>query len=124
MVGVVLIVEDDTQLLILAASILQQSGYETLSASSVAEALAIIETDHKINLLFTDIALGEDTEGGLTIGTSFATSRPRVPVLYTTARGVTDGMKAVFVEPNGFVAKPYTIDQLKTAVANLLTQNK
>jgi hypothetical protein len=45
-------------------------------------------------------------------------------VLYTTARGVTDGMTALFVEPNGFVAKPYTIEQLKTAVANLLTQKE
>jgi DNA-binding NtrC family response regulator len=97
--------------------------YETLSASGVAEAFAIIETDHKIDLLFTNISLDEDREGGLTIGTSFAPSRPGVPVLYTTARGVTDGMTALFVEPNGFVAKPYTIEQLTTAVGNLLPKS-
>jgi DNA-binding NtrC family response regulator len=110
--------------LILAESVLQQAGYETLSASSVAEALAIIDTDQRIALLFTDLGLGEDSEGGLTIATSFANSRPRVPVLYVTGRGVTDGMVALFVEPHGFLAKPYTIEQLKTAVANLLGSNK
>jgi CheY-like chemotaxis protein len=41
MSDVVLIVEDETQVLIFAESVLQQAGYETLSASSVAEALAI-----------------------------------------------------------------------------------
>ena len=97
---------------------------QTLSASSVAEALAIIDTDQRIGLLFTDLRLGEDSEGGLTIATSFANSRPRVPVLYATGRGVTDGMVALFVEPNGFLAKPYTVEQLETAVANLLGSNK
>jgi DNA-binding NtrC family response regulator len=90
MAAVVLIVEDETQVLILAESVLQEAGYETLSASRVAEALAIIETDDRIDLLFTDLGLGEDSEGGLTRATSFATSRPRVPVLYATGRGVTD----------------------------------
>jgi DNA-binding NtrC family response regulator len=120
MAGVVLIVEDETQVLMLAESVLKEAGYETLSASSVAEALAIIETDHRIDLLFTDLSLREGSEGGLTIGTSFANSRPGIPVLYATARGVTDGMVALFVEPHGFVAKPYTVPQLKTAIANLL----
>jgi CheY-like chemotaxis protein len=60
MADVVLVVEDETQVLILAESVLQQAGYETLSASSVAEALAIIDTDHRIGLLFTDLGLGED----------------------------------------------------------------
>ena len=38
----VLVVEDETQILILAESVLQQAGYDTLSAATVAEAQAII----------------------------------------------------------------------------------
>ena len=45
-------------------------------------------------------------------------------MLYATGRGVTDGMVALFVEPHGFLATPYTVEQLKTAVANLLGSNK
>jgi hypothetical protein len=33
-------------------------------------------------------------------------------------------MVALFVQPQGFLAKPYTVEQLKTAVANLLGFNK
>jgi DNA-binding NtrC family response regulator len=72
-------------------------------------------------LLFTDISLRKHAEAGLTIATAFARSRPGVPVLYTTARGVTAGMKALFVKPSSFVAKPYMPEQLKTAVAKLLS---
>jgi CheY-like chemotaxis protein len=120
MAGLILIVEDEAQVLMLAESVLNEAGYETLSASTVAEALAIIETDRKIDLLFTDLGFGEDSEGGLTIGTSFANSRPDVPVLYTTARELTDGMRAMFVEQHGFLPKTYTVEQLRTAVAKLL----
>ena len=40
---VVLIVEDEALLLVLAVSVLQAAGYGTVSASTVAEAVAIIE---------------------------------------------------------------------------------
>jgi CheY-like chemotaxis protein len=119
--SVVLIVEDETPVLILAETVLQEVGYETASASTLADALAIIESSHRqFDLLFTDINLKGETDGGLRVGTVFAKSRPGVPVLYTTARDVTDGMGAQFVQPSGFIAKPYTVEQLKTAVAHLI----
>ena len=45
------------------------------------------------------------------------------PVLYTTGQGLTDGMQAMFVERFGFLAKPYTPEQLVIAVENLLSKN-
>jgi CheY-like chemotaxis protein len=111
--SVVLIVEDETPVLILAETVLQEAGHKTGSASTVADALAIIETsDRQFDLLFTDINLRGDTDGGLRVGIAFAKSRPGVPVLYTTARDVTDGMRALFVEPGGFIA---TVEQLKSS---------
>ena len=124
MSGVVLIVEDEAQVLILAESVLQGAGYETVSASTVAEALAIIESDRHIDLLFTDLGLGNDVEGGLTIGAAFSKSRPGAPVLYTTARELTDGMSALFVDPHAFAAKPYNVEQLIAAVAKLIQDSK
>ena len=47
----VLIVEDETQVLMLAESVLQQAGHDTLSAATVAEAQAIIiNSDEKFAL--------------------------------------------------------------------------
>jgi CheY-like chemotaxis protein len=118
--SVVLIVEDEAQVLVLAESILQGAGYDTLSASTVAEALAIVQSDGPIDLLFTDLGLGDELEGGLSIGQAVAQSRPGLPILYASGRELTDGMTALFVKPNAFLAKPYTAEQLLNSVSKLL----
>jgi CheY-like chemotaxis protein len=117
---VVLIVEDEAILHVLAVSILQAAGYDTVSASTIAEAVAIIENlEKKLDLLFTDLGLGDQTDGGLAVGQTMAKSRPGLPVVYTTGRGVTDGIARLFVEPNKFIPKPYTDEQLVRAAADL-----
>jgi DNA-binding NtrC family response regulator len=117
----IVIVEDDTQVLTLAESILQQAGYDTVSASTVAEAQALINSKHaSFDLVFTDVELGNHKEGGLTIGKLLGDARKGTPVLYTSGRPLTDGMQSLFAEPSAFLPKPYTVDQLTEAVAELL----
>jgi DNA-binding NtrC family response regulator len=119
--AVVLIVEDDVALRILAELVLTDAGYETVSAGTVAEALAMItDAQQQIDLVFTDLGLMEDAEGGLQVGQAAAESRPGLPVVYTTGRGVTDGMMKMFVEPSRFVPKPYTTEQVMVPFAELL----
>ena len=102
-------------------SVLQTAGYDTVSASTVAEAVAIIEDpEQKLDLLFTDLGLADQTDGGLAVGQTMAKSRPGLPVVYTTGRGVTDGIVKRFVEPSKFIPKPYTDNQLVSAAAELL----
>ena len=48
---VVLTLEDDEQVRVLAESILQDSGHETLSATNVDEALALLRSDQTIDVL-------------------------------------------------------------------------
>ena len=117
---VVLIVEDETHVLILAEAVLEGTGYEVVSAATLTEALAIVDSDHQLDLLFTDLGLGNEIEGGLVVADRATKSRPGLPVLYTSGRELTDGLKALFVEPYGFLAKPYTVEQLTNAHADLL----
>jgi DNA-binding NtrC family response regulator len=105
--------------LVLVESILQQAGYETLTASTLPEAQAIIHSDQPVDLVFTDISLGEDREGGLQVGQMIWQSRSKTPGVYTSGRGLTDGMKTLFVERSLFLPKPYTNEQLVEAVASL-----
>jgi DNA-binding NtrC family response regulator len=118
--AVVLIDEDEEPLRVLAESIIQERGHITLSASTVDQALALLEGDQTVELLFTDLGLHNDLQAGLTAAQEAIKRIPGLPVLYTTGQGITDGMRAMFVERNGFVAKPYTADQLYTAIENLL----
>ena len=117
----VLIVEDEAILVVLAVSVLEAAGYDTVSASTVAEAVAIIEdSEQKLDLLFTDLGLADQTDGGLAVGQTMAKSRPGLPVVYTTGRGVTGDIVERFVEPSKFISKPYTDKQLVSAAAELL----
>ena len=63
--AVILIVEDEDQVRVLAEGILQDSGYTTLSASNFDQALALVEGPERIDLIFTDIGLQSDIQAGL-----------------------------------------------------------
>jgi CheY-like chemotaxis protein len=116
----ILIIEDEAPLLILAESVVQRAGYETISAATLAEAQAIIHSDQQFDLIFTDLVLGEHTEAGFQLAQMAAQARTGVPVLYTSARALTDGMTALFVENSQFLPKPYTDEQIIKALSKLL----
>jgi DNA-binding NtrC family response regulator len=117
--AVVLVVEDEEQVRVLAESILQEAAHTTLSASGVEAAQAILDSDEPIDILFTDLGLGNDLEGGLKVGRHAADKRPRIRIIYTTGQGVTDGMRALFAEGSALLPKPYTADQLTTAIGTI-----
>ena len=116
----VLIVEDEAVVLILTDSIVRHAGYETLTACTLMEATSIIESDVPLHLVFTDLTLQEDHDAGIAIGKLVEEKRPGVPVLYTSGREPTDGLKSLFVENSGFVGKPYTDSQIVKAIAALM----
>ncbi len=120
--AVVLIVEDEEQVRVLAEGILEESGHTALSASTIEQALALLEGTERVDLIFTDIGLQSDIQAGLVLAQEAIKRKSNAPVLYTTGQGLTDGMRAMFVERFGFLAKPYTREQLVVAVENLLSK--
>ena len=63
--AVVLIVEDEEQVRVLAESYLQEQGHQTVSAATAEEALAALDVTEHVDLLFTDIGLHGDLHAGL-----------------------------------------------------------
>jgi DNA-binding NtrC family response regulator len=118
--AVVLIVEDDDQVRVLAEAIIQIRRHTTLSASTVEQALALLESEQTEELMFTDLGPHNDLEAGLKAAQEAVKRIPGLSVLYTTGQAITDGMRAMFVERSGFIAKSYTVDQLNAAIDNLL----
>jgi DNA-binding NtrC family response regulator len=116
--AVVLIVEDDEQVRVLAESYLQEQGHQTLSAATADEALAALEVTECVDLLFTDIGLHGDIHAGLELAKQIVERRPELKVLYTTGQGVTDGLMALFVKNSAVLPKPYTVDQLQGMLVN------
>jgi CheY-like chemotaxis protein len=116
----VLVVEDEAVLIVLAESVIRSAGYETLTASTLSQAQAVIGSAEHIDLVVTDIRLGDDEEAGIHVGQTVRQLRSKTPVLYTSGFNLTDGLKELFVDNSEFLAKPYTDHQLIEAIAKLL----
>ncbi len=126
--AVILVVEDEEQVRVLAESILTELGHQTLSASTVDQALALLGTDQPVDLLFTDINLAADLAAGLVhpgleLAQQARKLRPQVRVLYTTGAALTDGMKALFVDGGEFLPKPYDLPALSARIAEALRKS-
>jgi signal transduction histidine kinase len=118
-----LVVEDESNVLRVTKRILEQAGYRVLSASSLAEAMAVARSaSGPIELLLTDLVLPDG--GGRDVAERIAQLRPQIRVLYMS--GYTDdpelrhGISASEVE---FLPKPFAPDQLVVRVREVLARS-
>jgi two-component system, response regulator PdtaR len=115
--AVVLLVEDEEQVRVLAQSYLDEQGHEVLSAGTPQGAIALLEKVPHVDVLFTDLDLKGDIEAGIELARGAVHRWPHLKVLYTTGGHLTDGMKARFVANSAFLAKPYTVVELLTVLS-------
>ena len=114
----VLVVEDDPDVRLLATSMLNSLGYHTLIAEDAGSALNVLASEKNIDLLFTDIIL----PGGMNGADLAQVARDRYPglkVLYTS--GYTENAK---IHGNGgeshLISKPYRKMDLARKIRQVL----
>ena len=117
--ALILVVEDEPQVLVMAESVLKQAGHETLSAANYAGAHALLQGGQRPDLLFVDHNLGRGPSG-LDLGRTARHYQPEVHVLYTSGEMFTDGVQALLVDNAEFLPKPYTPEALLESVDRLL----
>jgi DNA-binding NtrC family response regulator len=113
----VLLVEDEDQVRLLAESYLEEQGHKVLSAGTPEGALAVLQNESRVDILFTDLDLKGDIHAGINLANEAIRILPQLRVLYTTGRAITDGMKARFVAGAAVLEKPYTVDQLRMSLS-------
>jgi len=79
----ILIVEDDTLVREYVVAQIKRLGYETLAARNAAEALEMIDSPGRIDLLFTDVIMPGGMNGRQ-LATEALKRRPQLKVLYTS----------------------------------------
>ncbi|KAB7772245.1 response regulator [Xanthomonas maliensis] len=119
---VVFVVEDGDGTRQLSCLVLESYGFTCRSAGSVEDALALIEQDPRVDVLFSDIHF----PGGLT-GVDLAVRASGAPYHLPTL--LTSGLAVEYVEeilPEGvaFLEKPYTPDQLLTAIRSVMARHR
>jgi CheY-like chemotaxis protein len=117
---VVLVVEDEPLVLLVAQDALEAGGYSVLPVQLASEAMIVLDSQiAELSGLVTDIRLpgGHD---GWEIARHARELRADLPVVYTTADSAADWpVKGV---PNSVVVqKPYAAAQLLTAISTLMT---
>ncbi len=118
--AVILIVEDDMLIGELAAMMLQDCGYTTISASDVNEAIEQVRSDRPIDVLFTDIYLKSQVFGGCELAQAAIKVRPNLHVLYTSGNTITNTLRSLLVDGGIFLRKPYMAVQLQDSISRML----
>jgi len=114
----ILIVDDDTVVLSSCKRILEPEGYEVSLTSSVKEALQMLE-EKKFDIILVDVIM-PGYDGMYLIG-NVRENLPNLPILvmsgYPTPETISSGMR---MGATHFIAKPFTPDELITAVGKAL----
>ena len=117
----VLVVDDEPEVLSMAADMLRMIGYTVLSAGDSLEAIRIARTrTGPLHLLLTDIVMPIMT--GRDLAEEFKTIRPTAKVLFMSAYSpaAIEKYRVRLGPGEPFLTKPFTIAQLRTTVRDAL----
>ncbi len=113
-----LVVDDDLEIGRFTARILDQAGYQVLTASDGQEALALLDTGD-VDVLVTDLAMPR--LDGLELISELRQSNRLLPVVATSGEDYTTYLKiAICLGASVMLLKPYTPQQLTEAVQEAL----
>ena len=99
----VLVVEDEPIIRAWIAHCLEEEGCSVLEAASGDAAFSYLRDGHRIDVVFTDIRLGNGPDGW-DVAEEARRARPGIRVVYTSANVAVPGRD---VAGSIFIAKPY-----------------
>lgn len=113
----VLLVEDETLIVELMAEVLTEHGFEVEVATDAAAALAHLAADRDVDVLFTDVNLGDGMDGA-ELARQARALRPELPVVYASGRH-TAATIASRVSHSLFLNKPYRPEEACKLIGRL-----
>jgi two-component system, response regulator PdtaR len=113
---VVLIVEDEVLVRMLACDILTEGGHHPIDAVNAEEALVLIDARPDIGVMFTDVDMPGEING-LGLVRLVSMKRPDLPMIVTT--GAADILPGDLPPNARFLAKPYSPSQLLTMITDV-----
>lgn len=119
--GKILIVDDEENARIGLSRLLSQEGYDVDSVCDGAEALDYIR-DHRVSLVISDIHM--PGMNGMVFLRELHRSHPGINVIMITAYGgVESYLEAMNLGAFEYINKPVKIDELKSVMNKLFSQN-
>jgi PAS domain S-box-containing protein len=118
--GVVLVVEDDADVRVVASSMLEALGYSVIQADTGLGALALIDSGAAIDLVFTDVIMPGDING-IELMREVHARAPGLPVLLTSGYTAQQFSAQDMGEDLQLLRKPYTQATLSRAVQTAMS---
>lgn len=115
----ILILEDDSVFSFILKKALEKLGYDSIAANSKAEVLNIILQGEKIDLLLFDLTINND-ENGFDILNFLRNVFPDLKAIASTGTIIRNWKK---YKIQGFLIKPYAIQELDLALKNIFSEN-
>jgi CheY-like chemotaxis protein len=115
----VLVVEDEVMVRMPIAEYLRDCGYNVVEAADAREAIAVMEADEAISLVFSDVRMPGQMDG-LELAEWFRLHHPRVPILLTSGYSGGRSLPAKLASGVRFIEKPYSQVQVEQRIAALL----
>jgi CheY-like chemotaxis protein len=119
--GTVLIVEDESLVMLDAAECLREAGFAVLEATDAGEAMDIMLSGEAFDVLFTDINMPGDMDG-LELARRVHDCRPEVRLLLTS--GAVKPTPDEIPDDGAFIAKPYSPEAMKRAVEGVRPRSR
>ncbi|MEJ0058505.1 MAG: ATP-binding protein [Terricaulis sp.] len=116
---VVLVVEDDTLVRTLVLDVLQDLGYQAKEAVDAKEALPIIQSSQRIDLLISDVGL--PGINGRQLAELARQHRPNLKVLFLTGYAEHAAVRSNFLgEGMDLMTKPFAVEGLAAKIQEIL----
>ena len=112
-----LLVDDSESMLNLLSLFMEHLGFEPLTARDGDEGIAVVKNQHP-QLVVSDIHM--PNRNGLLLLQDIRQLNPVLPVILITGYiSYKSDLNSITVEPDAFMEKPFTLEQLKETISRL-----
>jgi DNA-binding NtrC family response regulator len=116
----ILVVEDNVLIRMAAAGELREHGFVVVEAYSAEEAVALLQAQLPVRLVFTDVQLPGAMDG-LALAAAVAKTHPGVKIVITSGHGNVESRAAEVAD--AFLRKPYLLERVTSCIERLISDD-
>ena len=115
----VLLVEDDGLIQVIAADFLHNEGFEVTVAQTGDEAAGLLDAEHGLDILFTDVRM-PGTLDGIDLARRARRQHPALPLLIVSGYAALLTTRLSLLDPAAaFLGKPYRLREIADTLKRL-----
>ena len=119
----ILVVDDELSMREYLEILLRKAGHEVQTVADAAGAVALVESDDELDLVITDLRIGN--KSGIDVLKACKAAQPQVEVMIITAYATTENaVQAMKLGAYDYVTKPFKNDEFGVVVDKALEKRK